>query len=238
MRKALTRGAVWILVAAVCGVAAGQGMGAESKGVDERMAQATALRDSFVNATAAAGMGCPGTPPKIVVEDVPSYGSYDLATNTLTTSAWEQKTDEEKSVFFRMLGPGTTEDAARAEFEIGANRWVFVRVMVGWWQACRKIPETNSAYAYESEVNRIDAAYWREHDAAIIAHERGVFGRLESRVPNPVPAGQSVEAFYDAHYPDKVPTFLWFQARICLAVFDEKPSPTFAQALKETSSSK
>ncbi len=125
MRKALTRRLGWILAAAVCGAALGQRTGAESKGVADRRAQATALRDSFVKATVSAAMSCPITAPKIVVQDVPSYGSYDSATNTLTTSAWEQLTNEEKSGFFRMLGPGTTEDAARAEFEIGAHSWVF-----------------------------------------------------------------------------------------------------------------
>ena len=87
-------------------------------------------------------------------------------------------------------------------------------------------------------MNRIVAAYWREHDPSIIAHHGAVFASLLSHVPSPVPTGQSVEAYYDAHYPDKfrtVPEYLWFQARMCLAVFDEKPSPTFAQALKDIS---
>jgi hypothetical protein len=194
-----------------------------------------------VKATVSAGMSCPIAPPKIVVKDVPSYGNYDSATNTLTTSAWEQLTDEEKSGFFQMLGPGTTEDAARAEFEMGAHSWVFVHELGHWWQACRNVPETGSGYAIESGADRVAAAYWREHDASIIAHQRGVFEFIQSHVPRPVPAGQSVEAYFDAHYPDKfgsVREYIWFQARMCLAMFDEKPSPTFAQSLKETSSSK
>ena len=240
--KPLARRVGWMFVAMACGVVAvGQGTDAESKGVAERRAQATVLRDSFVNATVAAGMSCPIAPPKILVENVPSYGSYDPLTNTLKTGAWEQLTDEQKGRFFRMVEPGTTQEAARAEFEIGANKWVFMRELVGWWQACCKVPETGSSYAYEAGVNRIAAAYWRGHDASIIAHMRGVFESLQSHVLSPVPAEQSVEGYYDAHYPDKfktVPEYLWFQARMCIAVFDEKPSPTFALALKETPSSK
>ena len=241
MLKALARRMAWIVVAAACGLAQGQGTQAESKGVAERKAQATALRDSFVKATVAAGMSCPIGPPKIVVEAVPGFASYDSVTNTLTTGAWEQLSDEEKSRFFRMLGPGTTEVAARAEFEIGANHWVFVRELEGWWLACRKVPQQGSAYAFEYGVNRVDAAYWREQDASIIAHMRGVFQSMQSHMPNPVPIGQSIEAYYDAHYPDKFkgpPEYLWFQAQICLALFDEEPSPTFAKALKDISSSK
>ena len=241
MLKALARRTSWIVVAAACGVALGQGPGAESKGVAERRAQATATRDSFVKATVAAGMTCSIGPAKIMVEDVPGYASYDSATNTIKTGAWEQLTDEEKSRFFGLLGSGTTEDAARAEFEIGANRWVFVRELESWWLACRKVPEKGSSYAFESGVNRVEAAYWREQDASIIEHMRGVFQSMQSHVPSPVPVGQGVEAYYDAHYPDKFkgpPEYLWFQARMCLAVFDEKPRPTFEQALKDMSSSK
>lgn len=231
----------WIVLAMACGVGLGQGTSGGSTGVAKRKAQATATRDSFVRATVVAGMSCSIAPPKITVEDVPGYASYVSATNTIKTGAWEQLTGEEKSRFFGMLGPGTTEDAARAEFEIGANHWVFVRELEGWWLACRKVPEKGSAYAFEVGVNRVEAAYWREQDESIIEHMRGVFQSLQSRMPSPVPAGQSVEAYYDAHYPDKFkgpPEYLWFQARMCLAVFDEKPSPTFAQALKETFSSK
>jgi hypothetical protein len=51
MLRALTRSMGWILLSAACGVALGQGTGVQSRGVAERRAQATALRDSFVNAT-------------------------------------------------------------------------------------------------------------------------------------------------------------------------------------------
>ncbi len=91
--------------------------------------------------------------------------------------------------------------------------------MAGLPQGSKK----SSAYAFESEVNRLEAAYWRQQDASVIEHIRGVFQSLQSRVPSPVPEGQSVEAYYDAHYPDKFkrpPEYLWFQARMCLTSFE------------------
>jgi len=228
----------YVVVAAVCGAAWGQGtVTAESKGIADVRVQATTLRDAFVKATVAAGVSCPIAPPKIAVADVPSYGNYDPATNTLTTSAWELLSDEEKSGFFQMLGPGATEEAARAEFEIGAHHWVFVHELGHWWQACRGVSEKIGSYAFESGANRVAAAYWREHDASIIAHQKAVFELIQAHFPNPVPAGQSAETYFDAHYPDKFPSvieYIWFQARMCLAAFDEKPAPSFAQALKET----
>lgn len=77
MLKVLARRLGWIMAAVACGTALGQGTSPESKGVAERRAQATALRNSFVKAIVAAGMSCPIAPPKIVVRDVPSYGSYE-----------------------------------------------------------------------------------------------------------------------------------------------------------------
>jgi len=228
------------MVAVAYVVALGQAPGAESKVAVERRAQATATRDLFVKSIVAAGLSCSTAPPNIVVEDVPGYASFDSAINSLKTGTWEQLTSEEKSRFFGLLGPGATEDGARAEFEIGANHWVFVRELEGWWLACRKVPESGSPYAFESEVNRVETAFWREQDPSILAHMRRVFQSLQSRVPNPVPPGQTVEAYYDAHYPNKFKgpqEYLWFQARMCLALFDEKPSPTFAQALKDISAS-
>jgi hypothetical protein len=211
--------------------------GTDSRDVTETRAQMTALRNAFVKSTVAAGMVCPIAPPKIVVEDVPSYGQYDPETNTLKTSAWQLLTDEEKGGFLRLLGPGTTEEAARREFEIGAHQWVFVHELGHWWQACRGAAAANDGYGFEAGANRVAAAYWREHDASIVAHQKAVFETLQAHLPNPVPAGQSAEGYFNAHYPDKFPSvieYIWFQARMCLAAFDEKPAPTFAQALKET----
>ncbi len=237
MLKAFGRWMGWVVVAAVCGAAWGQGTGADSKGVGAVRVEATALRDAFVKATVAAGMSCPIAPPKIVVEDVPSYGQYDPETNTLKTSAWELLSEEEKGGFFRMLGPGTTEEAARREFEIGAHHWVLVHELGHWWQACRGVKVTKDGYAYEAGANRIATAYWREHDPSVIAHQKAVFEMVQAHLPNPVPAGQGAEGYFNAHYPDTFPSvveYIWFQARMCLKAFDEKPAPSFAQVLKET----
>jgi hypothetical protein len=235
MHKGFGVGMGWFVVAAVCGAAWGQT--ALNKGVGAVRVEATALRDSFVMATLAAGMSCPIAPPKIAVEDVPSYGQYDPQTNTLKTSAWELLSEEEKGGFFQMLGPGATEVAARKEFEIGAHHWVFVHELGHWWQECRGVKVTKDGYAFEAGANRVAAAYWREHDASVIAHQKAVFEMIQTHLPNPVPAGQSAEGYFNAHYPDTFPSvveYIWFQARMCLKAFDETPPPSFAEALKQT----
>lgn len=199
--------------------------------------QMMSLRDDFVKAAADAGFVCPIPPPAISVVEVPSFGNYDPQSNTLKTPAWEQLTDDERGRFYRLLGPGTSEAAARGEFEAGAHHWVFVHEMGHWWQACRGIVHTDKHYAVEFGANRIAAAYWQERDPQLIAHQREVFEGLLKRFPTPIGDTPDVETYFDANYEKLGPTraYIWFQARMCIAAFDEKPVPTFAQALKQAS---
>ena len=90
--------------------------------------------------------------------------------------------------------------------------------------------------AAPSTFHRIASAYWQERDPQLIAHQRALFEGLLKAFPNPVPEGQNVEAYFDANYEKVGPTaaYIWFQARMCVAAFNEMPSPTFARALKET----
>jgi hypothetical protein len=196
----------------------------------------TKLRDDFVKATADVGFTCPIAPPTISVVDIPSYGNYDPQTNTLETPAWEQLSEAERGRFFRLLGPGTTEAAAREEFETGAHHWVFIHEMGHWWQACRGVVDRGKHYAIEFGANRIAAAYWKDHDPQVVAHQRAVFEGILKRHPNPVGDAQNIEAYFDANYEKLGPTpaYIWFQARMCVAALDEQPLPSFAQALKQT----
>ena len=198
-------------------------------------AQLTTLRDSFVSAVSAAGFPCPIAPPTIVIEDIFSYGAYEPTSNTLTVTAWELLKDNEKARFYRIAGPDAKEAAARKEFETGVHHWVIVHELGHWYQACRHL-QNDHHYAFESAANRIAAAWWRAHDNAIVAHQQTVFRYIASNVPGPALEGQTPEAWFDAHYPDKFASaqdYIWFQARMCLAAFDEKPVPTFVEALRQ-----
>jgi hypothetical protein len=196
----------------------------------------TALRDAFVKATVDAGYTCKIAPPTVVVMDVPSYGNYDVSTNTVQTPAWELMTEREKALMYQLAGPGATEEAARAEFEMDSHHWVFVHEMGHWFQACRGVPHDGRHYAKESGANRIAAAYWRERDASVVPHMRAAFEMVLSHAPNPVPEGQDVETYFNANYEKLGPTpaYIWFASKMCITVIDERPEPTWAQALRET----
>ena len=237
-------GAGWLVCIAIfAGVSGAAGWAQTTAGaksavpdsvISATRAQVEALRDEFVKATVAAGQTCPITKPRILVQDVPSFGDYDAGTNTLTTPAWEQLTDKERGVFYHALGPETPEAAARLEFETGVHHWVLIHEMGHWWQACRGGQKAKDHYGIELGADRIAAAYWQERDVQLIAHQRAVFVNIVDNFPNPVPAGQSAEAYFNANY-DKLgptPAYIWFQARMCIAALSEDPIPSFADALK------
>ena len=139
------------------------------------MIQVQHLADAFIESTQASGLSCAIAPPKLVIEDIPSYGNYDPDTNTLHTSLWELLKPEERALFFHMADAadkkqGSSEAAARREFETGVHHWVFIHELGHWWQSCRKVNENRKPWAVEYEADRIAAAYWREHDGAVAQH--------------------------------------------------------------------
>jgi hypothetical protein len=195
-----------------------------------------ALRDAFVNATSVSGLPCAVAPPKLVLEDVPSYGSYNPETNTLRTGVWELLQPQERAIFYRLAGKDATEVAARQEYEIGAHHWVYIHELGHWWQACRKVNDGRKPYAFEYEADRIAAAFWHQYDPAIAQHMAAVFSGLVDHAPNPVPAGQDTAAYFNDNYEKLGPTpaYIWFQSQMCVTAFAEKPSPSFVQTLRET----
>src|ERR1700744_4316223 len=90
-----------------------------SADVEETRAGMTALRDAFAKSVKDAGFTCPIAVPPVVVEDVPSFGSYDPETNVLRTSAWSLLKPEERQMFYHFMGPDATETIAKKEFEDG-----------------------------------------------------------------------------------------------------------------------
>src|ERR1700733_4546567 len=169
----------------------------ERPDVEETHVKMIALRDAFVQSVNNAGFGCPIAVPPVLVEDVPSFGSYDPETNTLRTSAWSLLKPEESQMFYHFMGPNATEAIAKKEFEDGVHHWVIVHELGHWFQACRGITEkTAKPYALEFGADRIAAAYWNEHDPGVIAHQRSVFESILHNLPNPVPEGASVEPFF------------------------------------------
>ena len=203
----------------------------------ETMARVTALRDQFVAKVHAAGKSCAFAPPTISLEDVPSFGHYDEKANTLRTSDWTMLRPEERAFFFQLAGPQADEGAAHQNFEQGVHRWVFVHELGHWWQACTQKMDGPPPYSVESGADRIALAFWREEDAGFAEGMLAVFGGIVGRGPNPVPAGQRPEAYFNANYEQLAPTpaYIWFQSRMVVEDGMVQPEMTFAQTLAKPS---
>ena len=197
------------------------------------LARATAVRDAFVARIHADGFSCPIPVPTILVEDVPSFGQYDEKTNIIRTSDWTLLNPEERAFFFRLSGPEAKEADVHRTFEQGAHGWIFIHELGHWWQACRSVASDRGPYQVEYGADCISLAYWREVDPAIVDTMMPIFKNVLANAPNPVPAGEDVEAYFNKHYQElgPSPAYPWFQSRMNVTAYDEKPAPTFAQAL-------
>jgi len=128
---------------------------------DEVMAQVVALRDSFVNQIKAAGFQPSLPPPTIILDNPPSYGSYQHAKNVVHVAVWDALAPEQQAGFAGLFGQGQTGERA---FDEIVHHWVFTHELGHWWQACQdKIGKGH--YFEEYNASRIAAAYWRLKDA-------------------------------------------------------------------------
>ena len=207
--------------------------GAHGAEVAATLAKATAVRDAFVAHIHANGFSCPIPVPTILIEDVPSFGQYNDKTNVIRTSDWTLLNPQERAFFFQLAGPGAKEADVRAKFEQGAHGWIFIHELGHWWQACRNVSFNRDHYQVEYGADRISLAYWREVDPNVVGTMMPIFQNVLANAPNPVPAGEDVETYFNKHYEElgPSPAYPWFQSRMNVAAYEEKPTPTFAQTL-------
>jgi hypothetical protein len=71
-----------------------------------------------------------------------------------------------------------------------------------WWQACRKVNFDQNHYGIEYGANRIALAYWRTVDPTLMDTMMPAFESVLAHAPNPVPAGQNLEVYFNANYQE------------------------------------
>ncbi len=227
-------GAVLLMSGGVVAALA-QGPPAETAATKATLVEMTGLRDSFVKRVQAAGFRCPIAPPRIVVEDVPSFGQYNPETNTLRTSDWTLLNPREHALFVQLAGPGADEAKVRGLFEVAAHRWIFIHELGHWWQACTGGNAKRKPYEMEFGANRVSLAYWREVDPQVVKVMIPVFQGVVDHMPSPLPAGEPVEGYFNRNY-EKLgpsPAYPWFMSRMNVAAYEEKPEPSFKVVLGE-----
>jgi hypothetical protein len=197
------------------------------------MARLVALRDSFISQIKAEGFQPSLAPPKIVLDNPPSFGRYEDDKNLLHIAAWSALSPEDQARFTRIAGIMTPGKTGEQEFEDGVHHWVFVHELGHWWQACQQKANANH-YSVEYGANRIAAAYWRLKDPALMENTAKRMATISSILTDPVPAGQTKEKFFNENYEQLAPTpaYRWFQYSMVLGAQAEKPLPSFKQTLQ------
>ena len=202
---------------------------------DALHAQLTALRDSFVDAIKAAGFKPTLDPPQIALDNPPSFGRYDDGSNLLHIAAWSELGPDGEARFVRLKAILHDPRSPEAIFDDSVNHWIFVHELGHWWQACQHKDESAAGrYALEYGANRIAAAYWRMKDPAYMQQRAEHSRALYNLVPNPIPADQSKQKYFDENFARIVgtPAYTWFQSGMIVDVSAENPLPTFKQALQ------
>lgn len=200
---------------------------------DALRAQLTALRDSFVDAIQKAGFKPSIDPPQIALDNPPSFGRYDSGSNLLHIASWSELGPDGEGRFARLKAVLNDPRSPEAIFDDSVNHWIFVHELGHWWQACQH-KDDGEHYAVEYGANRIAAAYWRMKDPAYMQRRTEHSRAIYNLIPNPIPADQSKEKYFDANYSRIAgsPAYTWFQSGMVVDVSAENPLPIFKQTLQ------
>jgi hypothetical protein len=201
------------------------------------MRQLERLEARFVERIRYEGYSPEISPPKVVLGDPPSFGTYEPGPNTIYIAAWPRLTAEEQHYFADIakgIGHGAT---ARGVFENGTHRWVFIHELGHWWQACRHVPvgEKDTSYALEKGADRIAMAFWRAENPRFMAGMIEGFKSVQASIPNPVPAGQNKAEYFDKNFQQFVDagTYPWYQSDMIVDLAAENPLPSLQRALSQ-----
>jgi hypothetical protein len=186
------------------------------------------LRDDFINRIEALGYHPRLNPPEIIMDNPPSFGNYDDATNILHTSNWNTLSDSDKELFIR--AGKRYGYSGENYFESSVHRWIFIHELGHWWRACQQ--QVTDSYSSEMAADRIDIAYWREADTAYSAFSRQRFENYMKFMPNPVPEGQDKKKYLNDNYGKlPVPVYIWYQAMMIVDGYNEMPIATFKESI-------
>jgi hypothetical protein len=192
------------------------------------------LRNDFIRKIEAMGLHPRLNPPEIIMDNPPSFGNYQDATNTLHTSDWQTLPDSDKELFVR--AGKRYNMSGELYFGSSAHRWIFIHELGHWWRACQQ--QVTDSYSSEMAANRIDIAYWRETDTAYSAFSRQRFENYVKFMPNPVPEGQDKKKYLNENY-GKLPVlaYIWYQATMIVDGYNETPLPTFKESIARSGNS-
>jgi hypothetical protein len=215
-----------------------EGVVSNAQTQDKTITELSLRRDSFVNKIKSLGFSPTLSSPNIIIDTPASYrtfGNYNDSSNTLhTTGAWSTLPPDLQDFFNRPAARMGNGETGETFFEKSIHKWIFIHEMGHWWRKCQRQKAT--AYDEELAANRIAVAYWRLQDPAFMSFMLNVFQGFISHSPSPVPTGQPMEEYLNNHFAELSagPVYTWYQAQMIVQAFNEKPTLTFTNAIKNS----
>jgi hypothetical protein len=202
------------------------------------LAQISTIAADFENRVHAAGFPTNMPKPNLFVDTIPQLSLYTRKDNTVHTGSWEDLKPDTQALFIRWAGyAGDT--SGRQLFDDMFHRFFLTHELAHWLQFQTPNPENvTNFYQRELSANRISIAYWRGKDPAYLLLLVARFRRIRGHLPDPVPSDQNAQQYFNANYSQlgsNAGVYGWYQLGLVISAFDERPSPTFVEILRQIS---
>ncbi|MGI4831802.1 MAG: hypothetical protein ACRYFU_27010 [Janthinobacterium lividum] len=183
--------------------------------------------------------------PRIQIETRPSLSYFDG--HTIREARFKELPPEVQAIFNAWAADTSDQPSGEQLFADMFYKFFFVHEL-GHWVAGQVIMNRHDAnqqaaldnmkqnhWQTELECNRISVAWWREHDPNYLPKLMADFRAIEDKLPNPVPEGQSKQAYFAANYErlgNDPQVYGWFLLQSALDAYGEPPV-SFQQVLDE-----
>lgn len=186
-------------------------------------------------------------PPKIMLDAGMRISVFSAGDQTVHTAQFTDLPAPMQGIWKQWSSYTSDEPNGKALFDDMFHRFFFVHELGHWMDShviaglpdreMRVVAKKEAANKWEGEItpNRIAVAWYREHDPQYLAKLVADFRRIQSHLPNPVPAGMDKKTYFTDNY-QKLGTdpmaYGWYQLQMVLVVYDE-PARSFQQVLDD-----
>ncbi len=184
-------------------------------------------------------------PPKVMLDAGMRISVYAYGGKTVHTAQFADLPAPMQDLWKQWSSYTTDEPDGKALFDDMFHRFFFVHEL-GHWMASQVIAglpagevsvvaknEANNKWEREIAANRIATAWYRENDPQYLAKLVADFRRIQSHLPDPVPAGVDKKTYFTDNY-EKLGVdplaYGWYQLQMVIQVYDE-PARSFQRVL-------
>ena len=212
---------------------------------DDLLRQELAIAKQFESRAHIATLPFQPQPPRIRIETRPSLSYFDG--KTIREARFTELPSAVQAIFNAWAADTTDQPSGQQLFADMFYKFFFVHEL-GHWVTGQVITKRHDAgrqaafdnmkqnhWQMELECNRISVAWWREHDPKYLARLMADFHAIEQKLPNPVPEGQSKQAYFAANYErlgEQPQIYGWFLLQSAMDAYNETPV-SFQQVLDQ-----